>query len=265
MSTVNVSVGGVPTGKGSTILSNKQSGGGGSGGVAVDQDGESVVDSATVLDFQSPGTLVADGGDGFATIWATLLPVIVPPLIGAVYQLAAGQTNIVTATDEATQGVFPAASSVPNGTPLIVKMFVDGNEGEEGDDIELIANGEDTLDGSNPFEIPLSLAGQALVWVSDGDSAWSLVADWLPTGAGIGVQIFRYTADGSEGDDFVLGLPNPQPDTDFNAWVTGGGLTNDLTFQVVVADNELTTIHVKTSGPLTAGDVLLVETSPQTV
>lgn len=72
-------------------------------------------------------------------------------------------------------------------------------------------------------------------------------------------QVFRYTADGTETDDFVLTLPVAAPDTNFNAVVTGGGLAFQLTFDVIVADNTINTIHVKSSAVLTNLDVLQIE------
>lgn len=71
-------------------------------------------------------------------------------------------------------------------------------------------------------------------------------------------QVFRYTATGAETDDFVLALPVAAPDTNFNAVVTGGGLAFQLTFDVVVADNTINSIHVLSSAVLTAGDELLI-------
>ena len=79
------------------------------------------------------------------------------------------------------------------------------------------------------------------------------------TGGGGGPsQVFRYTATGAETSDFVLTLPTPQPNVNYNAVVTGGGLAFFLDFETIVADNTLTTFHVVASAVLSAGDVLLI-------
>lgn len=71
-------------------------------------------------------------------------------------------------------------------------------------------------------------------------------------------QVFRYTANGTETDDFVLTLPIAAPNVNFNAIVTGGGLAFQLTFDVIVADNTVNTIHVKSSAALSNNDELLI-------
>lgn len=71
-------------------------------------------------------------------------------------------------------------------------------------------------------------------------------------------QSFVYTATGAETDTFTLTLEAARPTTNYGAAVTGLGLTDQLTFDVVASGNTLTTISVKSSGALTAGDKLLV-------
>lgn len=72
-------------------------------------------------------------------------------------------------------------------------------------------------------------------------------------------QVFRYVATGAETNDFTIALPVAAPDINFNAIVSGGGLAFQMTFDVIVANNTINSIHVKSSAVLTAGDVLLVE------
>jgi hypothetical protein len=89
-------------------------------------------------------------------------------------------------------------------------------------------------------------------FVSGGDSGGG--------GGGGNPQEFRYTVTGVEPNplDIVITLPVARADTLYNAHVTGGGLTNQVTFDTPVASYGLTTFHVAPSGALTAGDVLLI-------
>jgi hypothetical protein len=94
-----------------------------------------------------------------------------------------------------------------------------------------------------------------------------LDTDWVLIGSGVAPvstgQVLQYTATGAEGDDFVIDLVTDcggvdQPDTLFNAIVTGGGLADQLTFDVQYVDNTIHSIHVLSSAALTADDVLMI-------
>lgn len=72
----------------------------------------------------------------------------------------------------------------------------------------------------------------------------------------------RYTVTGSEPDltSIVISLTSlgiPQPNTNYNSIVTGGGMAFGVPIDTVQADNTTTEIHI-VGGPWTAGDVLVI-------
>lgn len=78
---------------------------------------------------------------------------------------------------------------------------------------------------------------------------------------------FTYAATGAEAtavdgsSDFTLtfgALHGAMPNTAYNATVTGGGGAAGYVFDVVLADNTTTSIHVKCMAKLVAADVLQV-------
>ncbi len=76
---------------------------------------------------------------------------------------------------------------------------------------------------------------------------------------------FKYVATGAESvvagaSNFTMTFPNgySMPSPAFRANVTNGGVTNIEDYDVVLADNTTTTIHVKCTGLLVANDVLFV-------
>lgn len=79
------------------------------------------------------------------------------------------------------------------------------------------------------------------------------------SGGGGARQTFRYVATGLEDPNgFDINLPAARLTTNYNAQVTGGGLTDQLTFDVPIALQTTTKITVRSSAVLTAGDVLLI-------
>jgi hypothetical protein len=73
-------------------------------------------------------------------------------------------------------------------------------------------------------------------------------------------QTFRYTVTGLEPNllDLTIPFPLARPNTSFNVQVTGGGLTNQLTFDTPVTGYTVAHFHAIPSGAVTAGDVLLI-------
>lgn len=72
----------------------------------------------------------------------------------------------------------------------------------------------------------------------------------------------RYTVTGSEPDlsSIVISLTSlgiAQPNTNYNAIVTGGGMAFGVSIDTVQADNTINSIHI-VGGPWTADDVLVI-------
>jgi hypothetical protein len=78
--------------------------------------------------------------------------------------------------------------------------------------------------------------------------------------AAIGRQTFRYVVTGLEPSliDLIILFPVARANVNYNVRVSGGGLTNQLTFDCPVAGYALNQFHCKPSGAVTAGDVLLI-------
>ena len=193
-----------------------------------------VVNPATTLDFQSPGTLVTDAGAGVAKIWATLIPVIdvgPPEIEGGNVDLIAGKTNRITADAGAT-GVMPSAASVPNGVPLIAKLVNATNDnGVASGPVDFSAQGGDTIDlYAVGFPSTLTLVGQALMFVSDGVSNWTLVGEISPTAVVPTEQAFlEPVSSATNPDGFSVAYP-----TDF---VVGAALIFSLELQPPTVDD----------------------------
>lgn len=111
-----------------------------------------------------------------------------------------------------------------------------------------------TIAGNAPSQVNAMVTADQETIFGNGTTA-----DPLRTaGGGTGAQRFVYTAIGDEGDDFTIDLPDARANTNYVAQVSGGGLAFQLTFDVILADNALDSIHVASSGSLTAGDKLVV-------
>ena len=120
-------------------------------------------------------------------------------------------------TTTALQRVVGAAGAVLAATPVNLTLQVDSNE-------------QDSLDD------------------------YMASIGWMPGGPT--VQSFQYVATGLEGAAFTVNLPVPQPNTNYQAIVTGNGLTNLLLFDAPASAYTLNSIQVKTSAPLTLGDTI---------
>jgi hypothetical protein len=70
------------------------------------------------------------------------------------------------------------------------------------------------------------------------------------------LQVFHYTHAGADSSDFIVTLPAARADADYGVEVTSGGVTNEVTFDVPVADQTTTQFRVITSGNITSGDVI---------
>jgi hypothetical protein len=75
-----------------------------------------------------------------------------------------------------------------------------------------------------------------------------------------GRQTFRYVVTGIEPNllDLIIPLPLARASVNYNVEVSGGGLTNELTFDCPIAGYAVNQFHCKPSGVVTAGDVLLI-------
>lgn len=247
-------------------------GGGGGGSVDVQQDGVDVVNPATTLNFQSPGTLATNAGGGVADIFATLIPTgqTFTPAGGATFFPDAGLINVINSSSYAapafSQAEFPAANSVPNGTPMVLKLS-GGPMGPVPDGIVFgavipLPQIGDTLDGfyingGTPFPDLLTTTGQAQVWVSDGVSNWWLAAVQEPAVPLFpSEQAFLVTCAGTENPNgFPVVMPKPMVDGNYVVEITMGANTFLLEPAAIV--RTATTITVQLSAAPTAGDELL--------
>lgn len=245
--------------------------GGGGGSIVVQQNEVDVVNPATVLDFQNPGTETVNAGAGVAKIWGTLVPTRTPtfvPTSGSTFFPVAGKVNIIDSSGYSdpnfSQAEFPAANSVPNGTFLVLKLS--NNETPDGAPMGRViplAQIGDFLDnfynnGGGPFPDQLTLNGQAQVWLSDGVSVWWLAAVWEPNATFPLEQAFTYTATGAENPaGFPVGLPTPMaPGVQYIVEITYGANTFLEAAAAIV--RTATTITIETSAALTLGDELLI-------
>ncbi len=73
-----------------------------------------------------------------------------------------------------------------------------------------------------------------------------------------GLQVFRYTADGTEPLSFAIALPTARLNANYNVQVGMLTATAQLSFSVPVVGITATQFTLVTSAALTAGDVLAV-------
>lgn len=211
---------------------------GAGGAVQVEQDGEQIVAAAAILNFTGSGVTVTEESAGVAEIAIT----------------GGGGGGSLTVTDGTVTVASVTTLTADPDSGMFAEDLGAGHAGIGylGDIIQ--QDGEIVVDGTRE----INFIGAFVTGDTDPDSglfrANISYAAKFPSTA-------RYTADGSEGADFQIsltGLGIPQPNANYNAIVTGGGMADVLAFDVVQADNTTTHIHVISSAVLTVDDVLVV-------
>lgn len=245
-------------------------GGGGGGSLAVQLDEVDVVNPATVLDFQSPGILV-EVGDSLdaAKIWSTLVPPtdVFTPGEGGVVNCIIGQTNLIDAADGASARL-PLADSLPSGAFCIVKMVTTGHhDGDPSGPIDFRSHGEDTIDGySSGFPFTLDLIGASAVFITDGDSNWSLVAVYTPgsTAPPIEQDFYQPVDSATDPNSFDIALPADMADDQYVVQLTLQPATADGIVEVALLAKTIDTITVCATSNYEDGTIIHVSIKEKT-